>query len=245
MTGLTRGRLPARVYWVRRLMVLGIAMLLVVGIARLLGGSSDGSSGPDQAAHGGRHRLPGDHARPRRGRRPAAHPAARRAGTARRGSHRRPTSPPWRCRPGRARPTTSRSRRRCRSRSRAATSAGARPLDPDHPGLHLDAVAPDARPQDHLGRRPDLDQRPVRPRDPDAGPRAPEAAPTRVKLTWNARRSEPGCPRLTEWALPGTYHLHVAALAGQPQDADLPARRADTRRGHPDRPPAPAQTKTG
>jgi hypothetical protein len=43
--------------------------------------------------------------------------------------------------------------------------------------------------------------------------------PTRVKLTWDARRSEPGCPVRTEWALPGTYHLHVAALAGQPQDA--------------------------
>jgi hypothetical protein len=39
-----------------------------------------------------------------------------------------------------------------------------------------------------------------------------------VRLTWDARRSEPGCPTQTEWALPGTYHLHVAALAGQPQD---------------------------
>ena len=46
---MTRGRLPARVYWVRRLMVLGIATLLVVGIARLLGGSSDGASSDDQA----------------------------------------------------------------------------------------------------------------------------------------------------------------------------------------------------
>jgi hypothetical protein len=45
-----------------------------------------------------------------------------------------------------------------------------------------------------------------------------QAQPTRVKLTWDARRSEPGCPVRTEWALPGTYHLHVAALAGQPQD---------------------------
>src|SRR4051812_29730898 len=48
MTGTTRGQLPARVYWVRRMMVLGIALLLVVGIAKLLGGSSDGSAG-DQA----------------------------------------------------------------------------------------------------------------------------------------------------------------------------------------------------
>jgi hypothetical protein len=45
-----------------------------------------------------------------------------------------------------------------------------------------------------------------------------DSDPTRVKLTWNARRSEPGCPVRTQWALPGTYHLHVAALAGQPQD---------------------------
>jgi hypothetical protein len=45
-----------------------------------------------------------------------------------------------------------------------------------------------------------------------------QADPTRVKLTWDARRSEPGCPVRTEWALPGTYHLHVAALAGRPQD---------------------------
>lgn len=45
-----------------------------------------------------------------------------------------------------------------------------------------------------------------------------QAEPTRVKLTWNARRSEPGCRVRTEWALPGTYHLHVAALAGPPQD---------------------------
>ena len=49
MNRATRRRLPARVYWVRRLMVLGIATLLVVGIAQLLGGSSGGSSGPDQA----------------------------------------------------------------------------------------------------------------------------------------------------------------------------------------------------
>jgi hypothetical protein len=42
--------------------------------------------------------------------------------------------------------------------------------------------------------------------------------PARVRITWDARRSEPGCPVQTAWALPGTYHLHVAALAGQPVD---------------------------
>lgn len=37
-----RGPLPARVYWTRRIVVLGIPLLLVVVIARVLGGSSDG-----------------------------------------------------------------------------------------------------------------------------------------------------------------------------------------------------------
>lgn len=50
MPALTRGPLPARVYWVRRTLVLGTAVLLVVAIARLLGGGSDASSDPDRAA---------------------------------------------------------------------------------------------------------------------------------------------------------------------------------------------------
>ena len=66
----------------------------------------------------------------------------------------------------------------------------------------------------------------------------------RVTLTWNARRSEPGCPRLTAWALPGTYHLHVAALAGHPQDltfllgAPTPAEVTRTAHPHQHRPKA-------
>ncbi len=36
-----RGPLPARVYWTRRLIVLGVPLMLVVVLARVLGGSSD------------------------------------------------------------------------------------------------------------------------------------------------------------------------------------------------------------
>lgn len=42
----TRGRLPARVYWFRRILVLAIACGLVFGIGRLLGGVSGGSPKP-------------------------------------------------------------------------------------------------------------------------------------------------------------------------------------------------------
>ncbi|HEV2796639.1 MAG TPA: hypothetical protein VGV65_03385, partial [Nocardioides sp.] len=37
-----RGPLPARVYWIRRAVVLAVPLLLVVVLARVLGGSSDG-----------------------------------------------------------------------------------------------------------------------------------------------------------------------------------------------------------
>ena len=64
-----------------------------------------------------------------------------------------------------------------------------------------------------------------------------QAQPTRVRLTWDARRSEPGCPVRTAWALPGTYHLHVAALAGQPQDVTFllttPSPAEVTKTAHP------------
>lgn len=46
---MTRGPLPARTYWVRRLMVLGTAVLLVFAIGRMLGSGSDGSDGDDAA----------------------------------------------------------------------------------------------------------------------------------------------------------------------------------------------------
>lgn len=47
MSGVARpkGPLPARIYWVRRLLVLGTALALVYGIAQVLGSGSDGTDG--------------------------------------------------------------------------------------------------------------------------------------------------------------------------------------------------------
>jgi hypothetical protein len=45
MPALVRGPLEAEVYWRRRLLVLAVALLLVLGIARVLGQGSDGSDG--------------------------------------------------------------------------------------------------------------------------------------------------------------------------------------------------------
>lgn len=55
-----RGPLPARVYWTRRLLVLGLALALVFGIGRLLGGGSDAKSSGDGAVLSGAGTNPGD-----------------------------------------------------------------------------------------------------------------------------------------------------------------------------------------
>ena len=240
MTGLTRGRLPARVYWVRRLTVLAIAVLLVVGLARLLGGSSDGASGPDRAT-------------------PVADTSSPVTAL--------PTTGPTTTGPTTPGETAGGHRTTRRHHATDDVTPLAEPSGPCAPDDI--AIAPSV-PQPIAGhditlvldvstltspactwtlsRRtlalkitsgPDLIWTSV-----ECGRAIPtqdlvlrSVAPSRVKLTWSARRSEPGCPRLTEWALPGTYHLHVAALAGQPQDLTFllsaPSPAEVTRTAHP------------
>ena len=231
MTGLTRGRLPARVYWFRRLLVLGLAMVLVVGIARLLGGSSNGSSGPDRATQ-----------------------VADTGSPTRTPTATSPTTPGTTTSTG-AQPTSGKTTHP----GGADTTASALPSGPCAPDdiaitpsvphpiaggditlvLDVSTVTSPACTWTLSGRSLALKiTARCRPHSPCADSGTDliwttvqcartiptedlvlrNTAPTRVKLTWSARRSEPGCPRLTQWALPGTYHLHVAALAGHPQD---------------------------
>jgi hypothetical protein len=211
MTGTTRGRLPARVYWVRRSMVLGIALLLVVGIARLLGGSSDASSGPDRAApvadtSSGAHR-----------------PSA--TGTRRSGHQHRHRSHPTASASPVAMPSGP-----CADNDVAITPSVPHPIAGSDISLVLDisTITSPACEWTLSGRTlalkitsgSDLIWTTVQCAKaiPTQSLVLRSTAPTRVKLTWNARRSEPGCPPVTDWAKLGTYHLHVAALSGQPQD---------------------------
>lgn len=47
------------------------------------------------------------------------------------------------------------------------------------------------------------------------------AEPTEVALTWDARRSDDGCPEETEWVLPGQYDVTAAVLGGEPGERSL------------------------
>src|SRR5689334_4899748 len=48
---------------------------------------------------------------------------------------------------------------------------------------------------------------------------------TKVTFTWPARRSDQGCTKNTAWAMPGWYHLSVSALGGEPQDVQFELKR--------------------
>jgi hypothetical protein len=194
-------------------MALGIAMLLVVGIARLLGGSSDASSGPDQAAPVADTSSDASSG--------TAGPTA--SGSGRGRHHHRlrstPSSSPV------AMPSGP-----CADDDVAITPSVPHPVAGSDIDLVLDisTITSPACDWTLSGRTlalkitsgSDLIWTTVQCAKviPTEDLVLRNSAPTRVKLAWNARRSEPGCPKVTDWAKLGTYHLHVAALSGQPQD---------------------------
>jgi hypothetical protein len=47
------------------------------------------------------------------------------------------------------------------------------------------------------------------------------AVATQVPVVWNSRRSDEYCSDRTAWALPGFYHVAAAALSGEPTDVQF------------------------
>jgi hypothetical protein len=215
-------------------MVLGIALLLVVGIAKMLGGSSDGSSGSDAARNVADTRSMPD----------PTSDATVTQGPSTSGKHHdgKLDDPVTRV----AMPSGP-----CRASDIAITPSVPQPIAGDDIKLVLDmsSLETAACSWTMSGRTMALkitsgnDLIWTSSQCPRAIPSQDlvlrQDDPTRVRLAWNARRSEPGCPRGTDWALPGTYHLHVAALAGQPQDVTFvltaPSPAEVTRTAHPHR----------
>jgi hypothetical protein len=226
MTSLTRGPLPAGVYWRRRLLVLSVAVVLVVGLARLLGGGSDGSDA-DRATQVSADRTE----------------TVGSPGTTASGSPSAPTS-------SRSH-TPGKGHRSGKPGGGKTTSSAPVLAAPDGPCADGDvAVTPDVKGA-VAGRDvfivlklrtlssaactwrvspANVTVKITSGRDDIWSTReCPRAVPSRdvvvrrdvttsVGLTWNARRSDEHCTQQTEWALPGFYHVAAAALAGEPSD---------------------------
>jgi len=216
MPALTRGSLPARVYWVRRLMLLGTAVLLVIAIARLLGDGSDGSS----ADKGGEAaRLAAEVSTS-----PVTSQAAD-SGT--------PTAtleaPPSSTAPVLAAPV-----RDCVGSDIAVLPKVEQAVAGRNVMIVLQVrsttveactwrVSPDSLAisitsgKDRIWSSRDCPR--VVPRQEVV---AREAVTTNVGVVWKqAKRSDDSCSSRAGWALPGWYHVTAAALGGEPSDVQF------------------------
>lgn len=221
---MTRGPLPPGVYWRRRLFVLGLAAALVVVIAGALRGGSDGSSGVDPSgvaeqvagspsSTDDEQDEPGDRGRStgpkKNGQTAPTKPAA-------------PTSTPPPAPTGRC----------------ADDDILVRPVvDQAIAGgevtivLELRTRTAEACTWEVSSRRVTLK---VTSGSDDiwASRQCPRSVPAkevvvrqdstvRVGVVWHGRRSDEGCTRLTDWAMPGYYHVAAAPLGGEPAEVQF------------------------
>lgn len=221
MTSLTRGPLPARVYWRRRVLVLGTALVLVFAIARMLTGGSDASSDP-QAAQAAADPAPQDSTAvtPTL---PAVVPTTPAAGTGRHPGKGRSSQAPVL-----AAPTGP-----CSDEDIAVEPVVRNPVAGQDVTvtLRLHTISSPA-----CTWRVSHDTLTLKitsgADDIWSSRQCPRAIPTQdvvvrdnvtssIAVTWDSKRSDDTCSRRTEWALPGFYHVAAAALAGEPADAQF------------------------
>ncbi|MFC5494478.1 hypothetical protein [Nocardioides caricicola] len=218
MPAMTRGPLPARVYWTRRIFVLGTALLLVFGIARLLGNGSD-------AADDGAAQLTADTTTT------SASPSAEASATAgetgkpgKGGKNGRKTTSPDPT-PTLAAPTGTCSGADVAVTPQAKNAVGGRPV---LIVLQLRTmvseactwrVGPDALAVSITSGDDDIwSSRECRKAIPVREVVVRKAVTTNVGVTWSAKRSDETCSRFTDFAMPGWYHVTAAALGGEPSD---------------------------
>lgn len=224
-----RGRLPARVYWFRRSLVLLTALALVFAVGRLLNGSSGGSAPPGDAAavtaaspssvsQGVAGPLPvqptatGKAARPT----PAGAPVTLAV----------PTGP---CAVDEISVTPTVPKAVAGGRvSLVLELTGIKPACTFAVSSRT-VVAKVTSGHDRIWSSQDC-RASVR----SSSVVVRSAEPANVVVTWSGRRSDDDCSRSTAWALPGYYHLTAAAIGSEPGDTQF---RLTS-------PPRPVVTKT-
>lgn len=225
MPALTQGPLPARVYWVRRVMVLGTALLLVFAIARLLGDGSDASSSGDRDAA----RLSADSSSsaPTDDLNPA--PTASATTKGKPGKSTRPSQTQTSVAPVLAQPEGTCAGSDIAVTPKVENAVGGRDvmivlqlrtmsspactwrISPDTLTLGItsgdDAIWSSRECRRAVPRRDIVVRKDVT---------------TKVGIVWKqAKRSDEECSPRTDWASPGWYHATAAALGGEPSDVQF------------------------
>jgi hypothetical protein len=211
MTSLTRGPLPAGVYWRRRLLVLGLAVVLVVVVGNLFGGDDGGShsggSLATQVAGEPTASAPTDEtsepAKPKKTKKPPApqEPVLAQPDgpcadsdivitpTVEEGVAGRPVTITLELRTATSEACT----------WRVSANHVVVKISSGVDEIWTTGQCPGPVPVQDVVVRRDVT--------------------TFVDVPWKARRSDDGCPVQTSWALPGTYHVKAAALGGEPAEA--------------------------
>jgi len=202
-------------------MVLGTAVLLVFGIARVLGSGSDGSSKPEAREQA--RQVAAEPAPTTTFALPESSPTATEAGK-RRPESRKPeplAEPEGTCdeedvavTPNVKNPVAGRDVRIVLELRTILSEACTWEVSPEAVTLKITSGDDEIWTSRHCPRAIPDDEVTLR-RDHT----------TRVDVTWDARRSDEECSKLTKWALPGWYHVAAAALAGEPSDVQFELER--------------------
>lgn len=236
---LTRGPLPASVYWRRRAVVLLVALTLVFGIGRLLGLGSDASDGAPAAGSGGSAELAGAGADVASSGEAATQPdsAAPSRKARKKGRSASPTpalvEPVGTCRdedisvtPRIEKAEAGRDITFALDLRTLETPACTWEVSAKHLTLKVTSGDDDIWSTLECPRAITAQSVVVR-----------QAATSTIEVVWNGRRSDARCSRVTSYAMPGYYHLDVAALGGEPTDVQFelvrPAAAVITRTAEP------------
>lgn len=219
MAPLTRGPLPARVYWRRRAAVLGTALLLVLGVVRLVGGGEPSGEGTVVAVQSAGE--------------PSAAAAPRTTGT----TEQRPEKRRKKDKP--EKPAPAQPDGECVDSDIAVTPA----IEEATAGRRVEILLElrtALSPACTWRVSPETLTVKITSGDDDVwfSRQCPRAIPSRdvvvrkaesttVAVRWSGRRSDRDCTRYTDWAMPGWYHVTAAALAGEPSDVQFQLTRPD------------------
>lgn len=216
-----RGPLPARIYWIRRLLLVAVVVVLVVGVAQLLGGGSDGAADPgdgtDRAAtvSSEASESPTESTEPDDEASPDEDAKSGQQGTASKARLPRPDGP---CEDSDVvvKPVvekTPEAGRDVRIRLRLRTQeAEACTWQVSRDSVTVSITSGD----DEIWTSRECPR--VIPTE-DVVVRSETS--TTVPFTWNARRSDDECTAYTDWAMEGWYHVESAAFAGEPTDVQF------------------------
>ena len=224
----TRGRLPRRVYWVRRSLVLATALLMVFGIGRLVGAT--GSDDPDRPVRAttSSAKQPASSAPA-----PVVGPVAPRAL-----NRKQKASPPALAAPSGA----------CRDDEITVLPSVPKAAAGGNITLQLRLlgtqpactfqVAPESLVVKITSGEDRIWSSQECPKSiPATTVVVRSGTPVDVPLVWSGRRSDEDCSTHTSWALPGFYHVFAAALGSTPTDVQfevtLPDRPVVTRTAKP------------